>query len=301
MLRNPPFGNPLFRRTLIRRSFRLQNEFESYPIITSRFIFEFFGVLFICTAMVSPIFLILVVIGLMFILNGTIYSLIWSVRTSGLIAQERERQTYDLYCVSTEGALGVNWAICMGFLHRDNRLEQIHMVVRSILGIALLMIVLIALVLVSNVGQERVSPFAQEAVRQYSVMLVRVATIICLIYIDHVHSIILGCLVGILIPTYPRRPIDAQLGTLGVYLTLQFTAYLLAWIGGLVILPLVYAEGTILLAQISLAIMQIMIFYGIREAMILILWNKLAQRLNVTPNEEALIPQPTFRLGFKAR
>jgi hypothetical protein len=301
MLRNPPFGNPLYRRTLVRRSVRPQSEYPSYLLVTPRFFIELFGVLFICTAMLSPIFLILVITGLLLILNGTIYSLIWAVRTSGLIAQERERQTYDLYCVSTEGALGVNWAICMGFLHRDNRLDQIHTVVRSLLSIALLMIVLIALVVVSNAGQGNVTPFAQEAVQQYSVMLVHVATVICLIYIDHVHSIVLGCLVGILMPSYTRRRLDAQLGTLGVYLMLQVSTYVLAWIGGLVILPLIYDEGASGLALISLGIMQVTLFYAIRETMILVLWNKLVQRLNVTPNEEALIPQPIFRLGFKAR
>jgi hypothetical protein len=301
MLRNPPFSHPLFRRTLIRRVGHQPSEIQPYRIITPRFIIELVGVLFICTAMLSPIFLILAAIGLLMILNGTIYSLVWSVRTSGLIAQEREKQTYDVCCVSPEGALGVNWAICTGYLHRDNRLEQIHTVVRSLLGMALIMVVLIALVLASNVGQERTNQFAQEETLRYSIMLVHVTTAICLIYIDHVHSIVLGCLIGLLIPSYAQRRLDAQLGTLAVYLALQISTYVAAWVTGWMILPAIYDESANGFAQISLALSQIAVFFGIREAVIMFLWHKLAQRLNLTPTEKAMMAQPVFKLGFKAR
>ncbi len=301
MLRNPPFGHSLFRRTLIKRHNTARSEFETYRIINIRFIAEMVGVMFICTAMLSPIFLILAGVGVLLILNGTIYSLVWSVRTSGMIAQERERQTYDLYCMSPEGALGVNWAICIGFLHRDNRLEQIHGVVRSLLGIALVMIFLIALVLISNAGQQPTTPFARQEVQRYSTMLVHVTTIICLIFIDHVHSIVLGCLVGILIASYARGRVEAQLGAAGVYLALQATAYALTWVVGFNILPGVYDENANGLAQISLAIAQVLVFYGVREAMIYMLWHKLSSRLNVSPTEEALVAPPPFRMSLKAR
>jgi hypothetical protein len=301
MLRNPPFGHSLFRRTLIKRPSNPRTDFEPYTIINTRFIFELLGVMLICTAMLSPIFLIFAGIGILLILNGTIYSLVWSVRTSGMIAQERERQTYDLYCMSPEGALGVNWAICTGFLHRNNRLEQIHTVVRSLLGIALILILLIALVLVSNAGHQRATQYAQQEVERYSTMLVHVTTIICLIYIDHIHSIVLSCLVGILVASYARGRIEAQLGTAGAYLALQITAYALTWLIGFVILPSLYDENANGLAQIGLAVMQVIVFYGIREAMIYALWNKVSSRLNVTPTEEASIARPIFRVGLKAR
>lgn len=303
MLRNPPFGHSLFRRTLIKRpsTSSPNGEFEPYKIINVRFIFELLGVMFICTAMLSPIFLILAGFGILLILNGTIYSLIWSVRTSGLIAQEREHQTYDLYCMSPEGALGVNWAICTGYLHRNNRLEQIHGIVRSLLGIALIIILVIALVLVSNAGKPRATAFAQEEVQRYSLMLVHVTTLICLIFIDHVHSIVLSCLVGILVASYARGRIEAQLGTAGAYLALQISAYALTWVIGFVMLPALYGENANGLAQISLAVIQVITFYVIRETMISVLWNKLSSRLNVTPTEEALIARPTFLPGLKAR
>jgi hypothetical protein len=300
MLRNPPFGNPLFRRTLIRRNPQFTPEFQPYRIFTPRFLAELVGVMFICMAMLSPIFLILLAIGLLLLLNGTVYSLIWSMRTSGLIAQTRQHETYDVYCVSPEGALGVNWAICTGFLHRHNRLEQIHVLVRSLLGVALIVVALIALVLLSNTGQERLTSYAQEEVRRYSTTLVHMATLIGLIYIDHVQSIVLGCLVGILVPTYARGRLDAQLGTMGVYLTLQVSTYVLAWVVGLVILPDIYDEFASGWAQIGLAVMQIVLFYVIREGIISFLWNKLTERLNITPTEAALMPSTSFKLGFKA-
>ncbi|MEO8607456.1 MAG: hypothetical protein ABI690_06220 [Chloroflexota bacterium] len=303
MLRNPPFGHSLFRRTVINRP-NISNphrEFEPYKIINIRFIFELLGVMFVCTAMVSPIFLIVAGIGILLILNGTIYSLIWSVRTSGLIAQAREHQTYDLYCMSPEGALGVNWAICTGFLHRNNRLEQIHSVVRSLLAVALVMIFLIALVLVSNAGQPRATEFARAEVQRYSLMLVHVTTLICLIFIDHIHSIVLSSLVGILVASYARGKLEAQLGTSGAYLMLQLSAYLVTWIIGFVLIPSLYDENASGLAQISIAVMQVIIFYIVRETMISFLWNMLSKRLNVTPTEEALITRPPFLPGLKAR
>jgi hypothetical protein len=294
MLRNPPFGHSLFRRTLLKRSNNPRREFEPYRIINIRFLVELLGVMFICTAMLSPIFLIFAGICVLLVLNGTVYSLIWAIRTSGLIAQERERQTYDVYCLSPEGALGVNWAICTGYLHRNNRLEQIHGVVRSLLSIALIMIFLIALVLISNAGQPRATEFAQQEVQRYSIMLVNVTTLICLIFIDHIHSIVLGCLVGILVASYARGRIEAQLGAAGAYLALQISAYVIAWIVGFSILPSIYDESASGLAQIGLAIMQIVIFYSTREIMIALLWNQLSRRLNVAPTEKALLARPLF-------
>lgn len=175
------------------------------------------------------------------------------------------------------------------------------MVIRTLLGVALILIVLIALVLISNAGQVRPTKLAQEEAQRYATMIVHVGAVIGFIYIDHVHSIVLGCLVGILVPSYVNRRIEAQLATLGLYLTLQVSAYALAWIIGLVILPTIYDETASGLAQISLALMQLFIFYSTREAMITILWNKVVERLNITPNEEALIARPAFKLGFKTR
>src|SRR5262249_53321969 len=136
---------------------------------------------------------------------------------------------------------------------------------------------------------------------RYSVMLVHVATLICLIYIDHIQSIVLGSLIGMLIPSFAQRRIDAQLSTFGVYLLLQMLSYLAAWLIGLVILPAIYDEAANGLAQICLAISQIVVFYSIREAIITILWHRLVERLNLTPTEEAMMAQPTFKLGFKTR
>jgi hypothetical protein len=301
ILRNPSFSHPLFRRTLIKRTAVIHEpDYYSIPLVNARFVIELLAAMFICSAMLSPIFLLLAAIALLLILNGTGYSLFWAVKTSGLIAQEREHQTYDLYCVSPEGALGVNWAICAGFLHRNGRLEQIHNLVRGLLAMALIMAGIVALVLFSNATQDYVNPFARDEIERSSILLVHVVTVIAIIYIDHIHSIVLGSLISIIVPTYAQRKIDSQFGTFIFYVSLQIGTYLLAWLVGLVILPFIYAGSTSGTAQISLAILQVGTFYAIREITIYALWQHLVHRLEGVSSDEARHNLSTFRVGMRS-
>jgi hypothetical protein len=298
-LRNPPFSHPLFRRILINRTAIQMRESDaySYTIMNARFVIELLASMMICAAMFSPVLIILGGIGLMLILNGTGYSLLWAVKTSGLIAQAREQQTYEIYCVSPEGALGVNWAICTGFLHRNGRLDQIHTLVRSLLIMGLVMVGIVGFLLVSNSANGYASELVRGEVERSSLMLVHVLVVIAAIFIDHIHSIVLGSIVSILVPTYTRRKIDSQLGTFAVYLLLQIGTYLLAGVIALEILPAVYAGSQSWLGHISLALLQVASFFAIREIVISLLWGHVANRLGITTTEGASIGLAVFKLG----
>jgi hypothetical protein len=303
ILRNPPYNHPLYRRTLVNRmTSPVRHEPAEYPILNARVLLEMLASMFICSSMFSPIFMLLAFIGLLLLMNGTVYSAIWAIRTSGIIAGSREQQTYDLYCVAPQGALGLNWAICTGFLHRNNRLEQIHGLLRSLLLGTLAIVALIALVLLSNAAQTQISTFARQEVQQASIMLINVVTVLALVYIDHVQSVGLGCVLSMVIPTYARGRIDAQIATVAIYLLLQITTYLLTWWFILGLLPDWFSRVDGWIAPIILAALQVITFYSIREAMIALLWSHLLRRLDVASDEEEkLPPSPTFKLGLRPR
>ncbi len=301
ILMNPPFWHPLFRRTLLNRASLPSHPTSSYRSHhpKSRMILEVMTAIVFCSAMCSPLFLVAACATILFVLNGTGYSAIWAVQTSGVIAREREFGTYDLHCLSPEGALGVNWALCTGFLHRGQQLEQVHGLIRSILTIGLVIAGIMAMVLVTNIVRTPDNSLASEGIQNTSAMLVNVLALIAIIYIDHIQSVVLGILVSIFVPTYSRGHIDAQLATFGLFLFLQITTYLLFWLVGLVLLPALYQGTDGIIAQVSLACLQVGSFYTIREGIITYLWRLLARRLDIPASEESAIRLSMFKPGLK--
>lgn len=300
ILRNPTYGHPLFRRVLLNRRKRSGGYKAPQLLLDARFLIELMAGLFICAAMFSPIFMILAVIGIFLLMNGTLVGSFWALKTSGTIARERENGAYDLYCLAPEGALSVNWAICTGSMHRDKRLEQIHRLVRSLLGMGLVTIVIILVIIAISILQGGPHTSDPEATYRSALMLIQATALLAILYIDHVHSIVLSSLVSILVPTYTRGRFDAQLGTVGVYLLLQIASYLAAWFVCLTLLPTFYDGMSDLSAQMVLAALQVIAFYAIREALISFLWRRLAVQLNLAPVEQHIVPRPAEKLRLKA-
>ncbi len=300
ILHNPPFGHPLFRRVLLRQNHAgRKKQPRQFILFDARFIIELLAALFICAAMFSPIFMLLIIIGVFLLMNGTLYGMFWAVKASGIIARERTGGAYDLYCMAPEGALGVNWAICAGCLHFNKRLEHIHKLVRSLLGIGLATIMLILLIVAFSILQGGPHTTQPEATYRSSLMLIQVTALLGIFYIDHIHSIVLSSVVSILVPTYTQGRLDAQLGTVGIYIFLQVAAYVTAYMVCLLLLPALYSGMTGLGAQMSLAALQVVAFYGIREAIITLLWHRMVKQLNITPVEENVILRPAEALGLK--
>jgi hypothetical protein len=238
--------------------------------------------------MLSPILLAFMIFLFMLILNGSVYSAVWAMHISSIIARERERRTYDVYCLSPDGELGVNWAICTGYLHRHNRLEQIRGFVGSLLVVSLGVVALITLFIVTNAGSS--SRFAQDETQRAYMTLIHTTTLVAALYIDHYHSIVMGSLVGMIAPTLTQARLDAQLGAMGIYLVLQISVYTLGWFIALTLLPTLFGRGGNWWSATMLAVLQVVVFFIIREIVTIGLWRALLRQLNISPVELDFMP-----------
>jgi hypothetical protein len=277
-LRNPPTFGALFRRTLARRSpIRFpRGRFSS--------VIESFFAIVICMVMLSPLAFIIAIGGLLMLFNGTVYSLIWAMQASGILAGNRQSETYDMLCVGPQGALGVHWSVCTACLHRQNRLEQIHGLVRSILLVFLGLVLVVTVFMLPHTSGET-GRFAVAQANQGATSLVVLATAIVLLYIDHVQSVVLGSLLGMLIPTYSNRRADAQLMTAAVYLLIQVTTYVILGVLALNVLPALFRNVQGWIAPVGQSLILIAAFYGVRELVIRVVWQMLLERLNAAPSD----------------
>jgi hypothetical protein len=86
-------------------------------------------------------------------------------------------------------------------------------------------------------------------------------------------------------PTYLQGHLDTRFGTVGVYLLMQLGTYVLTWLIALLALPAAFGPAPTWLARAALAVLQLAVFYAVREVIIQVLWRKLLEQLNVAPAE----------------
>src|SRR5690606_33264418 len=111
-------------------------------------------------------------------------------------------------------------------------------------------------------------------------------TITAAFYFDHIQSVTLAYLVGMITASIAHNRINAQLWSVGAYLLLQISVYLLTLITGLVLLqaPL-YTNDRVRNAIMPL--LWLAAFYMLREGLIRLMWRLLAHRFNAGPSDQA--------------
>ncbi len=234
---------------------------------------------FTCAIILAAPFLLLPAI----LFLSAVYGLRWTSAIAGTIAQERESGMFELISLSPPGMFGSSRAIMTACLHRNDSLAQVQSWgawgIRMIFGLVLLMSFEI---LSTPIIRYDVDPFLGQIITPVYLVLLGVA-----VYLDHVQSIVMAELVGMIIPNYARRRTDASLGAAIVYLLLLVATYALTGFFGfamlppaLELLPIAPQAQTILLPFI-----RVVIFYVIREILIRFLWQVLMRDTNAAPSD----------------
>jgi hypothetical protein len=211
------------------------------------------------------------------VLNGTVHGVMWAFRISNGIAKEREQGRFELLWLAPSGPLGATMAVCTGCLYRKATLHTFVAQRRYILSAA----ILIGLLAVLNASYQSPSLYTSPRL----LALIDASVLIAGLYIDSVHSTVLGSLVGMLVPNYSRSSVDARLWAPIIFLMLQAITFLLTLLTGLVILP----DGYALLGmggwftEVSPAPVSLIVFFMSREIMIRVFWQLLAEQLNADP------------------
>ena len=198
---------------------------------------------------------------------STGYVGVWVITVGNAIATEQDRGTYDLLCLSPSGALGANWAICAAFLHSHDSLRWIGLIRKLCAGL-LLLALLSALMITASLNRTE-SPFQP----QFAALFLDMTTLAFVSYIDHVQSVVLGSLIGMLAPQFAWSTIAARVWAPWLFVIMQM-------------MPLLATTFVLLLMpENSPMMLGLFVLYMMREGLIFVLWRMLIFSLNADPRE----------------
>jgi hypothetical protein len=219
-----------------------------------------------------------------FIFMSAVYGLRWVVQIAGAIAHEREMGMYELLALTPMGGFGISWAITSAYLHRNESLEQIQSAGAWLMRAFFTLIVMLS---AASLATTSVIPENADPALGQIIIPLYLITIALAVYIDHIQSVALACIVGMLTPIYAQRRTDAGAAAFGIYLLFQIITYALTLFLGFSLIPAVL-EGLRLSAfalTFALPVIRLSVFWGIREAMIQQLWDRLVRETNAALSE----------------
>ena len=257
-LRQPPFKHPLYQEVIGR---------PAAPMAAS---------LGCVVVLIAPFVLLPALLFL-----STAYGLRWAMQIASTIARDHETRRYELVALSPEGAFGVSRAIMSAYVQRNESLAQIQTVGAWVLRLAFMLTIMLALTSLSTpILTTDYAPNVNEIITVLYLVTMAVA-----IYIDHVHSVLVGLLVGMWIPVVVPRRLDASMGALLVYLLLQVTAYLVVVLGCFTLLPALLGSIPRPYNTVLLALLRVVVLFAVREILIRWLWATVVRQTNATPSE----------------
>ncbi len=275
-LNDPPATHPIFVRNVL-----LPPSSKRYSLTSAGVIIGF--------VMAMSEFMPTVLIVVMPILlagSGLIYGLDCAVRVSQIIAQERKNNTFELLALCPAGVLAVSWVICTSLLYQQRHFSRMKGIVRTttrvaltVIGVVLGLFVAISFTIILS---------SSRLTLPIIVPLVNGLAVVVLIYSEYVQSTVIGCLVGLVIPTFASGTTDSVLYAPAVFLLMKIVSYALGVLIGFSLLDRIYQQFGLQsgLADVALTIARIAIFVMIQEGIIRLMWQLLIKRTN-TPAKDA--------------
>lgn len=210
--------------------------------------------------------LLLIVPMVMF--TSSIYGLGWAVGIGGLLAEERQRARYDLLCTLPGGPVAVNYGLCRAALHRSRALSRLS--ARDMWVGRTILIGVVGLFFIND------SAIQNSATALLIVVLPGLILLSLVTHFDHVYSTVMSGLVGMLVPTYAANRGDAQLLAFLSFLLLQTVTYTATIMAVMLLFPLFF---------IAAHLIGLLLYVGLREGSVHLLWHLLAKRLDADSKE----------------
>jgi hypothetical protein len=217
---------------------------------------------------------------------SAVYGLRWAVQIASSIAHERESGMYDLLVITPAGALGIGRLVMSACLHRNESLEQTEAAGTWIMrGFFTVVVMLIA----ASLSPSIIPPDAE--LLGGVIVAVYLLTMGLAMYIDHLQSMVLAVEIGILVPNYATRRIDASATAFILYLVIQVSTFMLTLLIGFAIAPRILEIFQVsgVASAFALPIVRLGIFAGSREIIIRYLWRTLVRETDATPSEVEFI------------
>lgn len=208
---------------------------------------------------------------------------------SGAIAQERRNNHFDLVSLSPLGDLGASFLIAAAVFEAGYRkpAQKRTFAVRLNSVFTVAAILFSIGVLVATFHPHFAQQYGSNPYRYLLVVTIYSVTCWIAILLESRHTRASGMLVGMLVPTFARKPFEAQvlafvayvlhdIGVIALVLVVCF--YLPNWLYALFVLPDWFED-------ISLAFVRLALFVVLRDGMVRALWWLLTKRLKAETAE----------------
>lgn len=214
--------------------------------------------------------------------GGTLSGWAAATRIAKTIFREQEKARYDLLLLTPPGVLGVHWAIVTRNLRDDRLLRWLRWLPSGFFIFVgfLLFGLLIGIITTSFLWLLNDSVLGFSALFQVSAGLL----VLGILYADYLQSVVMGVLIGILLPTYAKTQAENSAYALAsaCFFSVQALYYLIfgfvgLWLTVQVIVPAL-VQGRQFIAVIVLAI-SLAVMFASREIVVRWLWRQAEQRL----------------------
>jgi hypothetical protein len=287
-LKNPPYLYPLMRRIHADAGWLSTLRDIPRPYLYAILLAAAYILWRILPYAVGYVFLLIValpaVATLLFLISPLLFPLVmvgagtvWAANISDRVLKQQERGIYDLLCVIPGGRWAANWLTASSTIHQGGTFKASWIMLGGVAVVGLvLLLTLFSLVLVGQFFS------AGNELSNFGWLMLDMIVLFMGQLLHHIQTMALSPLVGLLIPTYIHNRAEARLSAVGLYLGLQLIPYLFC---GLLfyLAPLVASEPVD--AGNSLT-PYLLVLFGLREAIIMLLWIVLLWRLKLVADEK---------------
>jgi|GEM_PF-1946698 len=257
----------------------------------------------------AMLFLVPVIMLPAIVFTSAVYGVRWATLISQSIAREqvtvaREQVTgrFDLLALTPNGSFGSAWVMACGAVQRTGMLYVLETPFSWLLRGFLMLIVFTSVAIFS------LDVTFNNQTDAIIISLYTFAILMCALLIDHVHSVGLSVMIGLLAPTYTTRTADAGLRTadagllaLTVYSMLQLTTYAVVGLFGFAVLPdlLVALLVSPMIRTLLLPIVRVVLLFTVRELVVIYLWTLVQQQYHAEKQDVNAVdlPATTVRIG----
>jgi hypothetical protein len=231
------------------------------------------------------------------IFTSAVYGIRWSALISQSLAREKTAGRFDLLALTPGGAFGTAWLMTCGAIQRTGMLYVLETplawMIRGLMSLAIFWVLgLTGLFTYSGMEEGEV----------LVALLFGFVVLLAALWVDHLHSVGLAALIGLLAPTYTTRTADAGLLAVTIYTMLQLTTYAITGLAGFALLPDILGALNVpgIVTALLLPVIRLAILFVLRELLIIYLWTLVQQQYNANAADVDAVNLPVTRFEAAA-
>jgi hypothetical protein len=204
------------------------------------------------------------------VLNGTGFGVYWAIQTTHSVATLGKRMAWDLLQATPLSAYGSAWMVMSGRVHRGKMFQDAY---RTVSWMAMLTeICLAAVIALIFITWHKPTQHSSLTIAFTVGETVRAMGLVAVLWLDHIQSVLMGCLVGMLTARLQgntvSRFVTAGLGFISLKFV-SFVAFLLIYALGEWVVRLWITDAW---ALVITGFMLPVIFLGVHEAVLRGVW-----------------------------